>query len=157
MLKNKILGLFQGLNNVAKLKGVKLAYAVIRNLNILQPEIEAIQKSLEPQDDFNVYDKERMELAKKFSKKDEKGEPKTENNQFILEDVKGFEKEIEQLAKKHKPALDAREKQVKEYNELLKEETKVELYKVKLADVPTDITTEQLAGIYDIIGEDGKI
>jgi hypothetical protein len=156
MLKEKILKLYQALNTLGNLRGVKFAYFVVKNLNILKPEIEALQKSLEPSGDYNAYDAERVELAKKFAKKDEKGNPVVENNSFVLEDKDGFDKELKGLVKKHKTALDIREKQISEYNELLKEETKVELYKVKLADVPEDITTEQMAGIFEMV-EDEKV
>ena len=53
----------------------------------------------------------------------------------------------------HQEAFDAREKQIAEYNELLKTESTIVLHKIALADVPQNITVQQMYGISDIVEE----
>ncbi len=153
MIKSKLLELSKALNGVGRLSGVSFSYAVARNLKLLEPEIEAIQKASEPSKEFQEYDQARIELAAKHSKKDEKGNPVIEGNQFILEDQNAFNKDFEKLKKTHKEALDAREKQGEEVEKLLKEETPITLYKVKLENVPPQITSAEMSSILDIIEE----
>lgn len=142
------------LANLGGLKGVKFSYGVAKNINIINQEIETFKKAIEPTEDFTTFENERIELCKKHAKKDENNEPllKDENRYDIVDEV-AFNKELDTLKEKHKKALDEREQQLKDYANLLKEETTVTLHKIKLADVPEEITVAQLESIYDIIEE----
>ena len=157
--KKNLLDLFENLQKLSNLKGVKFSYAIARNVVIVRREVEAIEESLKPFDEFVEYEKERIELAKKHSEKDEKGNPKTatENKRqiFVMKDKSKFDKEFEKFKAKHKVTLDKRQKQIDEYNEFLETETDIEFFKIKLNDVPEDISVEQMQGIQLLI-EDAK-
>jgi len=153
MTNNDLLNLYQALSNLKGLSGVKFCYGIVKNINLLKPEVEAIQKTIEPKEDFQKYEKERIELAQKHAKKKEDGTPIIEGNRYVLENQKEFEKEFEKLRNKHKKALEEREKQIKEYENLLKEEANIKLYKVSLEDLPQDIKIEQMLAISPIIEE----
>ena len=45
MTKQDIVELWQGLNKVRHLTGVKFAYAVAKNINILKPEVTALEEA----------------------------------------------------------------------------------------------------------------
>lgn len=139
--------------SVLNLKGVKFAYAVGKNLEIIKSEVNALMKSQEASKEYQEFDKQRIELASEMSNKDEKGNPIIENNNYQIQDLIKFKKALDILKGKHKKAVDAREKQVKEFEELLQEKTKVKLHKIKLAEVPDDISTQQMASIMVIIQE----
>ncbi len=151
--KQDVLALFNGLNTLKGLPGVKFGYAVAKNINLLKPEVEAIDESVKPTEEFVQYDKERAELAQKHAKKDEKGEAITVNNSYEVEDKAAFTKELEKIQETYKEALAAREKQVKEHLELLKTESDVVLHKIALEDIPEQITTDQMYNIFHIIAE----
>ena len=154
MTKSEVLQLYNNLNQLGKLSGVKFSYAVARNLALLKPEVEAINKTLEPSKEFLEWDKERVALAQEYSKKDEKGEPVIVGNRYVMENEKTFNKELEKKQKNHKSAIDAREKQIEEYMKLLEEKTdEIKLYKIKLEHIPESITTQQMNGIVDIVEE----
>lgn len=153
MLKSKLVELYSNLNKVKELKGVKFAYGIIKNINLIKPEIEVLQKVMEPFADFIAYEKERIELAKKFAEKDKDGNPKIEGNHFVLADIKKFEKDFLKLQKQCEPAIEKRKEQEKEYEKLLKENIEINLHKIKMADVPQDISPEQLEGIFAVIEE----
>ena len=154
MTKNEVVQLFSALNQLGALKGVKMAYGVSRNLTLLKPELESLEKASVPTDEYKKFDELRIEMVKKFAKKEDKGEPVITGNEFELEDKAGMEKAFDELKAEHKEVWDARMKQMEEYNELLKTDSSVVLYKINLSDVPADITVAQLHGISAIISED---
>lgn len=158
MTKEEILNLSESLNDIKNLKGVKFAYFVARNIQIINSEIENIKKTLEPSKEYAEYNKKRIELAKKYSKKDDKGNPLTKkiNDSMInyeLEDEKGFENEFNKLKEENKSILDIRKQQEKEFNDLLKTESDLTLFKININDVPNEITGEQLHNIINLIEE----
>lgn len=158
MKKSEIIELYNGLSGVLGLVGVTFGYSVNKNLAIIKPEIEALQKALTPSEKFLEYDAKRVEIVKKYAKKDEKQE-------FVLFDVGGrksfdvagqeeaVENEVKPLKEEYKEAIELNEKQMKEYNELLDKEAKIDLYKVKLENLPKEITGEQQKSIFAIIEE----
>ena len=153
MTKGEILNLFKSLNQLGALKGVKFAYGVSKNLNILKPEIESLEKANEASDKFKEFEKARIDLIKEHCKKDDKGKEVIENNEYVVEDKKEWEKAFNKLKKEHQGSVDEREKQIKDYMELLKTDSKVDLYKIKLSDVPNEITTMQMNSIINVIEE----
>ena len=157
--KKDLLDLFENLQKLSKLRGVKFSYAIAKNTVIVEREIVAIKESLNPSDDFVKYENERLELAKEHAEKDEKGKPKTvtENGRdiYVMKDKEKFNKAFEELKTKHKEALDKRQKQVDEYNKFLETEADIEFFKINLSEVPEDISVEQMQGIQLLI-EDAK-
>lgn len=163
MTKGELINFYGNLQKLGNLRGVKFAYVVARNLALIKPEIEALEKALEASDEFLKYDKERIELAKKFSKKDEKGEPivvKRVENGVEREVFDGLENNPEWeaafnvLKEQYKSVLEARELQIKEQNEILKTESTVQLHKIALSDVPQEISSQQMNWIIEIVNEE---
>lgn len=151
-MKNKdIIRLHNGLQQVKDLPGVSFAYAVAKNTRIIANDIESLQKALEPSKEFSEYEEKRLDLAKKYAKKDEKGEPLTENNMFVMENFAEFNEQFKALQDLNKDVLDARKKQEEEYLELVEKDVSLELYKIDREDVPKDITGKQFEAIFDII------
>ena len=158
MTKGEVLVLYRNLNQTGELNGVKFAYAVSRNIDILKREIESIEKTLELPEDFKEFETKRIALAEKYAERDEKGKTLKEkatngSEQFVIipANQKKFDKEFDVLRGEYKEAVALRDKQIEEYTKLLTEESDVVPYKIKLEDVPKEITTRQMTGIYDII------
>lgn len=153
MTNQDLINLYEGLDKVKDLKGFKFAYAVVRNSNKIKTEITNLEETLKTTEKFNEFETKRIELNKKYAKKDEKGEPIIEKDAYILENKEEFEKEYELLKEEYKEEITKREEQNKELVKFLKEETTFELFKVKKEDVPQDITPAQMGGIISIIEE----
>ena len=157
MTKGEALVLFKNLNQLGNLNGVKFSYAIARNISLLKPELESLEKSMELPESFKKFDTERIELVEKYAEKDENGKPKKEkaengSEQYVMgKEEKKFEKEFAILRTKHKEAVNLREKQIEEYTKLLTTDSQVGLYKIKLDDIPSEITARQMAGIYEIV------
>lgn len=157
MKKIEIVSLYEALHSLAKLSGVKFSYGVTKNINILKPEVEALEKAMEGTEKYKAYDLARQEIAKKYSKKDEDGNPvikeQEERRTYVIEDRKSFNKEIESLQVEYKEVLEERKAQEIENEALMQTETDIELYKIKMSDVPEEISVQQMAAIYQIIEE----
>lgn len=156
MKRSESVALYKALNGLGELKGVNFSYAVVRNINRLKPEMEALDKVLEGTKEYNEYLTKKQELLEEHSEKDEKGnaiknELAPNVFKYKLSDEAAFAVLLDELNEKYKEALDARVKQEEEYKELLDSEISIDLFKVKLEHIPEEITTQQMFGISAII------
>jgi len=154
--KRQLIDLFEGLQRVGNLTGVKFAYAVSKNLSKMTPEIDAIKEAYKPHIDFLEYEKKRSLLAKKYSVK-VGGEPQIKTvqgvNSFVISNKKDFEKEIKVLQKKYKTVIAKRENQLKDIESLFGEKIVIGLHKILVDDVPENITAKQMTDIFLIISK----
>lgn len=153
MKKNELFVLFKSLNTLGALKGVKFAYAVTRNVNLLKSEVEALEKASAPDEEYSKFEKERIKLAEEHANKDEEGKAIVFDNKYDISDNDKFETELETLKEGYKEAIEKRKEQIEEFSKILEEEADVKLYKVALADVPADISTAQMFSISQIVEE----
>jgi len=162
-MKNEYLfKLKHAIDKCKSLVGVKFAYALAKNAELIQGEIDALNASLKMSKEYSVFDKKRIELAKSHAKIENGihvvkqkivGEGRWEEY-YEIGDQKAFDKAFEELKKANKKVVEAREKQLEEFNQLLKEESsKLKFYKIKLSDVPQNISSEQMSGIYVLVEE----
>jgi hypothetical protein len=155
MLKQDLIVLYRSLNQLGSLQGVKFAYAVSRNIDLIKPELEALEKVSAPSKEYLEFEKTRVALVEKYAVKGEDGKFIMKNNEYEIPKEKQEELNTEfgKLREENKELFEARENQIKEYNDLLKEESKIELYKVTLNDVPANITVAQMTSVKAIIDE----
>lgn len=135
-----------GLNNaLTMLEGrpysVKFSYFIAKNKVLIKNEIEPLEEARKASPEFMEYDSKRAELALALADKDEKGQPKIENNNFIIvENIKKFQEDLEKLKDSYTNAISETEKRAKEFNELLEEEvTNYNGPKITLSDIPNSI------------------
>jgi hypothetical protein len=152
--KLELLELWNGLPLLGSMNGFKLGYAVARTRAKLRPEIEALDESLKPRQEFTMYETKRLELCMKYAEKDDQGVAIIVNDQFIFGPNQGkFDIEIAKLNTEYTKAIEARQRQVAEYNASLKEEIVVEVHQVVESDIQTDPepTVAQMAVLYYLI------
>lgn len=155
----QVFGLQQALSSLKGLSGVQFNYSTIRNLKILQSTIEDVQNASKASEEFLKYDQERVELAESFAEKDEKGNAIIIENKYHIQKKhkKTFEEKIEELRAKYSDAIAQREKQINELNDMLQNDSiELELATFKLEQLPQELTTEQIAGIYDLIEDETR-
>tara|TARA_Y100000034_G_C6642157_1_gene280738 strand:- start:173 stop:583 length:411 start_codon:yes stop_codon:yes gene_type:complete len=128
LTNQELVDLANGLHTVKDLKGVKFALVVAKNMDNLQKELKHIEDASKPDAAF-------LEVAQKVQ----------ELNQT------GKEEEAKELEKKHKDLEDTRKKQMVEVQELLKEESTVQIYTIYSNQLPNDISAEQIMKINKII------
>ncbi len=160
MKNGQIFRLANGIAKVGHLKGIKFAYGVVKNKKIVDTEIENLRELVKTNPAFDEFTKVRMELIKELAEKDDKGEIKTVTNEkgqteAVIPDEKKeeFEIRLQALREQHKEAIDEQEKKEADFEAFQKEESKVEFYKIKLKDVPEDISAEEMQAIDELIEE----
>lgn len=156
MTNREAISLYNALDGL-NYRGVKFAYTVARNLNILKPIMNAMDKALAISPAFTEYEKARVALAKEHAEKDAAGKPKVEGDNFVILDMPKFDKALATLRETHKAAIDTREKQLKEYKELQDEEVSVDLYTIHQGLLPNDISTHEMTAIFPIIEHEDPI
>lgn len=151
-MKNKdLIRIYEGLNAVKKLAGVKFAYAVAKNLKLLTSEIENLQEGIKPTREIDLYEEERIEMCKKHAKKEEQGKPVINGGEYVIIDISAFNTELETLKEKYKKDLELQKEHLAEYTKMLDEDTSLVLHQVSIDVVPDGITGEQLEAIFEII------
>jgi hypothetical protein len=150
MNKLEALNLYNGLRAL-KLSGVKLNYAIARNVELLKAEAMAIEASLKPSDEFTKFEAERLALAERHAKKDDTLNPEIRDGRYVIVDVPAFQQDMEGLKDKHQSVIDERTKQLEDYRRLLGEDSEVLLYKVAEHHLPEDIGTAEMLLIYPFI------
>jgi len=151
MNKKQLLDFERSLRDVSKLKGVKFAYAVSKNHKALITEIEALKEAEKPSDDFIEYESKRRSLCEEYSEKDKENNPIILNGNYKIIDSIKFETEFKKLHEQNKIVIDNRKKQMKEFNDLLLESVDIKIHKVKIEDLPEDLTAIQINGIEEMI------
>jgi hypothetical protein len=135
-MKNKDLYVFQDGLKKAKFNHPRAAYAVTKNKRLVDKAIKDMEGDyIKPSEEFNKYLVEAEDVAKRLSKKDDKGNPITKDvvvgpgekrQVYDIETGPGTEyfKDIEKLNKKNKDIIELRNNQLFTYqNEFLEEES----------------------------------
>jgi len=136
-------------------KSKTLTYALVKNIKKLEPEIEALNKALETDsEDFKAYVQATRAIYEEFVATDDNGNFKIVQNGIILknpEDKDVVQKLITELDEKYTDAITERNVELSKYNELLEEESDVEFVKIKLSDLPEEVTGEIIYILDEII------
>lgn len=141
------------LPSLEKIKGAKFHYALLKNIDILQKELNLIQTKAKPTEKFAEYEKLRVALCEKHSSKNEQGEPNKRdigNGQFeydIDTESEAWKTDIEKLKSENKQVIDERDEQIKNYNEMLDLDAEIKFHLINLEDIPNEVNGEQMQAL----------
>ena len=159
-MKNKDLETTYARLNRIEIPDVNIKYAVAKNKRLIEQEWQILEACLKPSNNFDIYNRERVELCKVHAQKDEKGKAKKfidgyGNERYIIDENKqeAFDIALEELRVKHKEAIEERKKQEVDYEDLLEKESKLVLHKIKKEDI-INCTNAQVDALFDIIEEE---
>lgn len=156
LTKKQVVGLYQSLLEVGKLRGVKFAYAVAKNTLILEPEVVAIQKMYNESKGFEEYNKKRIQIAEKYAIKENgksKKYMKDGVEMYEIGDNVKFTEEIKSLQAEYEPAIKERELQIQEIDKEMEKTITVDLQMIHISDVPNEIESRQMTNIFIIISD----
>ena len=141
----KLNNLLKALKNV---KSTKFAYIVVRNTKIIDDEVEVVKGLVKLPDDHksNEFETKRIELVKKWAKKDEKGELIVISGHYDIseESLEGFNKDFNELTVEYTDALAEVEATNDKLRELLDEEIEIEIKTIKEENLPDNLSAEEL-------------
>lgn len=154
--KKQVLELWHVMSQLKKIGDTKFAYCLVRNNNLIEPEIKALQEIEKPSEEYLKYDAAVIETARKYAKKDENNEIIIKNDHFEIasEQVKEFNEELAKLAEEHKAVVEERNKKLKELEDILKEEVDYNFYQVSFENLPKELNAEQMSILFPLIKED---
>jgi len=149
LTKREVLELHLTISNLNGSYHPKFTYALVKIRNALKTEVEAIQTAMPPLPEFKEYEDARQVLCQTMAKKDVKGKPVIHDNVYDIEDSDEFERQLASLRTKYADAIQAQEDHVERLNELLNEETEVEIAtKIPFEHLP-DTVSVQLMHVLD--------
>ena len=156
-MKNKeVVALSHTFMQVGSVSGKKLAYVVSKNIARVKSALTPGNEILKETPEYLEYEKKRTDLCMEYCEKGEDGQPRIENQNYVIatEKMTEFNGKVEELKKEHEAVLDVMDEKRKKYQEFLEEESTFEPYKIKMEDVPENITPNQLQWIMGIIDEE---
>ena len=163
MTKEELLELYEAVkSSLAEIKGVKLAYAINKNMKKMRNEVEDIMKASEPSKAYQDFDKLRVNLCVEHAVKDSSGQPvmvgPVNKQVYKIKDTEAFDADSKALCDDHKEVLDERKAQMEEYKELLKEEVSIDFHKIKMEDVNDDsISVMQMEILLKFVKEEKEL
>lgn len=120
----------------------KCAYAISKNIKSIASEvtvIEELRTKIEKE-----YEDERTSICEKFCDRDENGEPKTENGNYVgLVGNETFSEALIALTNKTKPGMD-------EFNELMVSNVEIDFYMVDVELLP-ELKPSEMTSLLPII------
>jgi len=153
-MKNKeVFGLREALNEVDYIRGKSFAYAVFKNKDLLDKEIEIINKlKKQPHPEYINFDNERTLLCQLHCEKDENQEPVYQYNpdgtqSFKIANIEGFNTEYVELSAKYQDVIDDMQKTKLDFDDFLNKDSEVILNKVNIDDLPEDVSASFLEKI----------
>ena len=158
--REEAMQIYSGLLGVSKVQGAKFAYAVTRNIKMLEPLFKEISNEYAPDKEYIQYQELRAELAKKHAKVDGNGKPQVimvnGNEQYDIADQALFDKEYEELNQQHKDTIDKRNAQLDAHKLYMEVVVDLDVYGLKEEHFPEAITAEQLTKLYPLLDNNGE-
>jgi hypothetical protein len=155
LTRNELAGIARVLNSLNGSYSIKMKYAIKKNKDFLKNEVDAIDEaSITNSKRFKEYDEKRMKIV------DECGEK--QNGQFkflpdgksvtIRDDKKEyFAKTLSVLQEEYKDGIDERNKELKDFENFLKEQVEIEVFKFSNDIIPDDISQSMYETLFPLI------
>jgi hypothetical protein len=137
----------------------KLKYAIKRNKDILFSHVKSIRESYDTKiERYNEYQLKAEKLLEIYADRDENGTIKqVENNPgYVSLDpkrIEEFKKDSALLENEYKDTIEARNIEVKNYEQLLKEEIEISIYKFSNNLIPIDLDQKNYEILFPLLND----
>jgi hypothetical protein len=150
MKKREILAFYNYIVEFANqnLPGAKWNYCLLKNINLLKPEITSIQEVHKKNAKYLEYETQRIVLMEKYCLKDDKGKPIVENGKYKFDDEPNSLKSLNTEAKELE---DKYAEPIKEINDFLEERCEINLFKISVDDIPKELNAENINKLFEMI------
>ena len=148
-ISRKLIGpVYHLLDSVKNIKcEIRTAYNITKNKKVLFSEIEAIQEASKPTGIIAEYERERLDLCRKYCEKDSNNRPVVNNNSFVFSDENRvhLDEDMKPILEKFpniQESLFAHDEMVQTF---MNDEVELDLILFKLDSLPNDsFTVEQI-------------
>lgn len=124
------------------LGNVKASYAISRTIKAISQEVSTIESLKEKV--TKEFEDARTEVCVKHCEKDEDGNAKVENDNYVGIPNEAFNTDLQALIEEHQPKIE-------EFNAFLKEEVEVDLFKLDVETLPSNTTAMDLITLSPIL------
>lgn len=138
--------IYNVLKNVKiQVKSVKVKYVIAKLLTEIEKELEILRQAAEPSEQYKQFEEERLELLRKYAKRDEQGnivyQDKAKSS-VVIDNEEGKQK-LQELLNKYKDAIEERNKQLNQLRKTIASESiQLQLPKLTLDDLDPDLPQE---------------
>ncbi len=147
-----------GLEDFGEVKNGAFAYKVIKNLKMINEEIELLNKLKVPSKEYAEKVQTKIqETIRKYAEVDKSGKPieettpegmtikvdKTREAEFIIERDK--------ILNKEKELVDSYDKQFEAFLKVIEEDSDIKLIMFKESDIPAEVTVKQLYQVKELL------
>jgi hypothetical protein len=137
---------------------VKFHYLLLKNRKLLEPEITALQEAqtADPPEGHEEFNKKRLAVCNEFAEKDDNGEVKIVNNNFVIppDQKEKFEAKLDKVKEEYKEVLEIMDKRQEDFISLLQEEVEVDLATIPLSIMPDNLVGNEVETLFEIIDGD---
>jgi hypothetical protein len=148
----RVIEIVLGYEVLKQLSGVKMAYAIGKNITALKREHELIKESTPRNKDLEKYQEEYQVIIDSEAKKDDSGNfIPVGNGQVAISNYTSFKTKINDLEKKYATQLADQKEKDEEFERFLKEPFEFEFFQFDESLLPDSITVEQMELISEMI------
>jgi hypothetical protein len=150
--RSRVLEIVQGYEVLKSLSGIKLAYAISKNMTALKREQESIKGALPKNTDLEKYREEYSVILEAEAKMDENGNfIPVGNGNVAISNLSSFKAKVKVLEEKYAVQLSAQKANEKKFEEFLIEEFDFDFFQFEEANLPDAITVEQIGLLNEMI------
>ena len=150
----RVLAIVAGADKVKSLTGIKLAYAVSKNLTALRREQDSIKDAMPKIKELEKYNEEYGIILDQEAKKDENGNfIPTGGGNVAITNYTNFKEKMKVLDKKYAKPLKEQTKANEDFEAFLKEPFEFEFFQFEEIYLPETITVEQMELLAEMIKE----
>lgn len=150
--RSRVIEIVQGYESLKQLQGVKLAYAVSKNMTALQREKKSIEAAQPKGENLEKYREEYSVILEAEAKRDEQGNfIPTGGGNIAIADFKSFKAKVKALDKKFEKELEKQKTKTEEFEKFLDEDCEIEFFQFEESLLPESITVEQIGLLSEMI------
>ncbi len=120
---------------------IRTTYTIAKNRNLIEPEVVAIQEAMKLFGPLAEYENKRVSLCKEYCKKNDNGDPITDNGSYVFDSDQRveFEKKLKELQESMPEAIEQAKKQEIEIENLMEDVVDIELLTFKISSLPDNL------------------
>ena len=152
--RNRVIEIVSNAEKLKTLIGVKLTYAIAKNLKGLTEEMEVVKGANKPTAGIEAYNAELKTILEAEAKRDDNGNfIPAGSGQIVIANPASFQAKAKELDERFKADLANAKAKSDEFERFLKEPYEFEFFQFEESAIPDTISVEQMGLIIEMVKE----